>query len=146
MPESLQTQAEALLDQLPQPASQPITDYSRLSLADIAHILRLADAKYTQTYIAEQVQCSQPTVSRILNIFSDHRDLAQRRANNASLEMVESMIRGAKKAEEQGKSGPQEGVLTVARLMKSDESSGPKVIVQIGVKDSDVKISLGSSE
>lgn len=140
----LQTQTEALLSQLPQPASNRIPDFSKLSYAEVALALKLdADGK-TQTFIAQQLGCHQATVSRVLSEFRESSDLAKKRAHALALPAVESLERAWKSAEKTGKSGPQEAILKIAGVL-GDESQGPRVLVQIGVKDSDVSINLGLS-
>lgn len=142
MPETnLHTQAEALLSQLPEPASNRIADFSKLSYAEVALILKLADDGKPQTFIAQQIGCSQPTVSRVMSQFSESSYLAKKRAHSLALPAVESLERAWKAAEKTGKSGPQEAILKIAGML-GEETQGPRVIVQIGVKDSDVQITL----
>ena len=131
---------------MPDAALQPIPNYSRLSRQDEALILKLSDDGKTQTDIAQLIGCSQSTVSVVLNEFLDTRSLASKKANNLSLRAVLKLEESMNPAAESGKSGPMEAILKMAKLLGSEDGAGPKVIVQIGVKDSDVTINLSSSE
>lgn len=95
MPESLQTAAETLLSQLPQPAAKPIPDYSRLDYDEIALLLRLRDAGKTQTEIAQVLGCSQPTVSTVLKEFTDTRELAKLTLNSNAKRLTDRVIEQA---------------------------------------------------
>lgn len=134
MPESLQTAAEALLSRLPEPDANRIPDFSKLSYAEVALILKLADDGKPQTYIAQQIGCSQPTVSRVLSEFRETSDLAKKRAHSLALPAVESLERSWRAAEKAGKSGPQEAILKIAGVL-GDESRGVQVLVQIGMSE-----------
>lgn len=141
MPESLQTAAEALLDRLPQPDAKPIPDYTHLTRSEEALILKLAKDGLTQTAIAQRLECSQPTVSRVINEFSDTSDLGKQKAHNLALKAVLKLEQSMDAAAEKGTSGPMDSILKIAGVL-GDESQGPRVIVQIGVKDSDVSVNL----
>lgn len=75
-----------------EPVSQPIRDYNRLTQADIALILRLADDGQTQTFIAKQIGCSQSTVSDTLSTLSSTKDIAKRLADNAAEKLTKRVI------------------------------------------------------
>ena len=79
-------------DKTPQ---KPIPDFSRLSYADTALLLKLADDGRTQMEIATVIGCSQPTVSQVLSRFGDTRDLAKKRMNSAALKLVDRVIEDA---------------------------------------------------
>ena len=117
---------------------QCLPDRTRLTDDDKVLILQLASAGKTQVEIAQVVGCDQTTVSRCLTKFSPTTKLAESRAHNLSLKMIESLNRASKAAEKKGLSAPQTAILEVAGLGGKKEDPGPRVIVQIGVKDSDV--------
>lgn len=123
--------------------AEPITDYSRLSRAEESLVLQLAADGKTQTFIAQQLRCSQSTVSRVIHDFSDTTGLAKKKAHNLALKAVEKLESSMDAAVTKGTSGPMDSILKIAGMM-GDESAGPRVIVQIGVKDSDVSIGLSS--
>lgn len=124
--------------------AQPLVDYSRLTYAETALLLKLADDGKTQTYIAQQLGCSQTTVSHVIRTFSDSTDIAKRKARNLSLKAVDKLEESMDAAAEKGTSGPMDSILKIAGVL-GDESQGPRVIVQIGMQDSDVQINLGLS-
>ena len=99
---SLTAQAQALADTY-LPAPEPIPDYSRLSRAEEALILKLHHDGQTQTTIAKQLGCAQSTVSRVLTDFSDTRELAKLRTHNRALDIAEAAVNGAIKAASEGK-------------------------------------------
>ena len=134
MPDALQTTTDQ--------AENRITDFSKLSYAEVALIIKLADDGKTQTAIAQLVGVNQSTVSRVLATFDPTQDLAKKRAHSLALPAVESLERAWKAAEKTGKSGPQEAILKIAGVL-GDETQGPRVLVQIGIQDSDVQIGLG---
>lgn len=121
MPEALQT-ADPIHD------AERIPDYSRLSYSEIGLILKLeADGK-TQTYIAQQLGCSQPTVSRVLSELRDTTGLARKRLNNLALKAANKLDEAMDAAAEQGKSGPMDSVLKATGLLGHDVSGGVTVI------------------
>ena len=127
-----------------EPAAPPqkyIRAFRQLSYADVALILALHDDGKAQTFIAQQLGCDQSTISRILKDFQPTADLAKKRAHRLALPAVESLERAMKAAEKQGKSGPQEAILKISGVL-GDESKGPQVLVQIGVKDSEVQVNV----
>ncbi len=71
---------------------KPIRDYSRLTPADVALILKLADDGRTQTYIAQQIGCHQSSVSDVLATFTDTREAAKRLAHNAAEKLTKRVI------------------------------------------------------
>jgi len=114
----------------------------RLTHADIALALKLdADGK-TQTFIAQQLDCNQSSVSDVLRKFSDSADLAKRKAHNLALKAVLKLNQSMDAAAEKGTSGPMDSILKIAGVL-GDETQGPRVVVQIGMQDSDVQINLG---
>ena len=132
-------------DLTPNTPNTPIPDYSHLSRDEEKRICALSSEGYTQTSIAQLIGCSQSTVSTVLADYTDTKFLAARKADNLALKAVLKLEEAMDPAAESGKSGPMEAILKMAKLLGSEDGSGPKVIVQIGVKDSDVTISLGSS-
>lgn len=115
--------------------AQPIRDYTRLSYADIALVLKLADDGKTQTTIAQLIGCSQPTISKVLHDFSDTKSLARKRADNLALKAVLKLDEAMDAAAEQGKASPMDSILKVAGLLGSDTQSGVTVIVGGQVSD-----------
>lgn len=118
---------------------QPIRDYSRLSRAELALILKLSDDGKTQVFIAQQIGCHQSTVSDVLKDFHDTTGLAKRKAHNLALKSVLKLEQSMDAAAEKGTSGPMDSILKIAGVL-GDESIGPRVIVQIGIQDSEVQI------
>lgn len=114
--------------------AKPLVDYSRLTYAETALLLKLADDGKTQTFIAQQLGCSQTTVSMILRTFADSTDIAKRKARNLSLKAVHKLEESMEAAAEKGTSGPMDSILKIAGVM-GDDSSGPRVIVQIGMNE-----------
>lgn len=114
--------------------AKPLVDYSRLTYAETALLLKLADDGKTQTFIAQQLGCSQTTVSMILRTFADSTDIAKRKARNLSLKAVHKLEESMEAAVEKGTSGPMDSILKIAGVM-GDDSSGPRVIVQIGMNE-----------
>lgn len=136
MPDLIQTDSTA---------SQRIPDYSRLSYSEIGLILKLeADGK-TQTYIAQQLGCSQPTISRVLSELSDTTTLARKRLNNLALKAANKLDEAMDAAAEQGKCGPMDSVLKATGLLGSDISGGVTVIVGGQVSDVAFTSSLSPS-
>lgn len=85
------------------PSAKPIRDFSRLTPADIALILKLDDDERTQTFIAEQIGCSQSTVSDVLLQFIDTRDIAKRKARNAAAKVFDATLAGTLRSAKKGK-------------------------------------------
>lgn len=77
---------------MPETALEPIRDFTRLTPADIALILKLADDGRKQTDIAQVVGCSQSTVSQALHEFTDTREIAKRLANRAAEKLTKRVI------------------------------------------------------
>lgn len=129
MPETVQSSTETL-------TPKPIRgDYTRLSYADIALVLKLSADGKTQTFIAHQIGCSQPTVSKVLHDFSDTTHIARQRANNLSLKAVQKLEASMDAAVQQGKAGPMDSLLRISGLLGSDVSGGVTVIVGGSVDD-----------
>lgn len=122
---------------MPETALQkPIPDYSRLSRADEALILKLAEDGRTQTEIAQLIGCSQPTVSDILRDFGDTRILARKRTHNRALDVANAAIEGSIIAANDGK--PEAALelldrLEVAPKRQVDSGKGTQVLIQIGM-------------
>ena len=76
-------------------AAKPIPDYSRLSRADEALILKLAHDGRQQTDIAQLVGCSQGTVSNVLTAFTDTRPLARLTLNSNAQRLAKRVIEKA---------------------------------------------------
>ncbi len=77
------------------PQPQSIPDLSRLSYAETALVLRLSLEGLTQTQIAKRLDCSQPTVWRILNEFQDTRELAKSKLYHGSLGLAKRIVADA---------------------------------------------------
>ncbi len=86
-------EAESVLT--PEPAPQPIPDYSRLSYAETAFIVKLDRDGLTQPQIAQRLACSQSTVSRVLGEFQDTRELAKAKLHRGSLKLAERIVADA---------------------------------------------------
>jgi len=72
--------------------TKPIPDFSRLSMADEALILKLHDDGRPQTSIADMVGCSQSTVSLVLRTFADTRLEAKRVLANGARKLAERVV------------------------------------------------------
>lgn len=126
---------------LTEPAEKRIAAYRQLSRPEEALVLQLAADGKTQTFIAQQLGCHQSTVSRVIHDFTDTTGLAKKKAHNLALKAVEKLESSMDAAVTKGTSGPMDSILKIAGVL-GDESQGPRVIVQIGVKDSDVSVSV----
>lgn len=66
-----------------------------LTQTDTILALRLASEGLNQTQIAQRLAVSQPTISDLLNKFTDTRELAKARLNGSSYKLAERAIRDA---------------------------------------------------
>jgi predicted transcriptional regulator len=110
---------------MPAKSAERIADYTRLSRADEAIILKLAGDGRTQTEIAQLVGCSQPTVSRVIAEFADTRDIARRILHRDAASIAERLtqtkhaptmleiLRDQKVSEKQAPAGEHRGGITV---------------------------------
>lgn len=92
--EGLQRQAEAIADTFPDPAKR-IPDHSRLSRTEEILILQLHAEGKTQTAIAQVIGCSQPTVSRVVNDYTDSRVLAKAVLHKNAQALAERVVKHA---------------------------------------------------
>lgn len=146
MSASLTAQAEELLTAYAPQPDTCIAPTDADEQGEIETILSLRRKGLTQVAIAEQVGCSQSKVSRILAQYVDRREMAKLLANNLAPNMVLSLAKACKAAETLGKHGPQQTMLRVAKLLDADDSSGPRVVVQIGADLAAVQVQVSPSE
>lgn len=102
-------------------------------------IFALLKAGKTQTDIANSLGITQSAVSKVIDKYEPRDELAVRRAKALSLAMVESLKRSAINGEKAGRHGAASAVLQAAKVLGGEGESGPRVVVQIGVRDSDVQ-------
>lgn len=138
MNESLTSQAEALLERVPDAAPERIGDFTRLTPADTALILKLKDAGKTQVETAQIIGCSQSAVSRCLAEFFDTRLEAAHILRGGASELAKRIVK---------KAGPMVALETLRDLEVSqkrapDQGKGGGVTVVIGVQDSDVQVQI----
>lgn len=138
MMHSLEEQAEALLERVPDALEKPIPNFSRLTKEDIALMLKLRDAGKTQVEIAQVIGCSQPTVSQTLAEFIDTRLEAANILRGGASELAKRIVK---------KAGPMVALETLRDLEVSqkrapDQGKGGGVTVVIGVQDSDVQVQI----
>lgn len=119
----------------PQPDTCIASDVLQL---DGRHELMLSLRKQglTQTEIAQQLNCAQSTVSRVLDDYIDSRELAKRRAHNLALKVVTAAIEGSIVAAADGK--PEAALEVADRLgvlekRQQDSGKGHQVNIVIGM-------------
>ncbi len=118
------------------PAEEPA--YKRLTDADRLTILTLHEKGVTYQAIAERLNRSISTIHDVVQTYSPTVDLAKRRLRSASLEMAENIIKNGL---------PRDHVATLKgiNVLEENDSSVPKVVVQIGVLGQDVQVSIGET-
>ena len=104
-----------------------------LTDAQKSRILRLAREGLTQVVIAQQIGCSQSAVSLWLDQCSDSTDDAKSYLRGQALRMAQSIVK-------KGQPSVHAVALKGLSVLEEERSSG--LVIQIGVKDSDVSITL----
>ena len=105
----------------------------RLTQADIACLLKLRDEGMSQTQIAKQLNCDQAAVSRWLTALTDTTDISKSYLRGQSLTMAKNIVRNGRPADHVA-------ALKGLSVLKDEASSGVQVL--IGIKDSDVSVTL----
>lgn len=122
---------------------QPVTDYKRLTRADLALILKLHDDGRSQTFIAQQIGCHQSSVSDVLIDFKDTTTIARQKARNLSYKAVQKLDEAMDTAAEKGRSGPQEAILRLAGLLEQEGTKGGVTVI-VGGQEATVQVHIGS--
>lgn len=122
--------------------AQPIRDYSRLTRAEHAAILKLRDLGKTQVEIAQVIGCSQPTVSDTLREFEDTRLLAGHILRAGASHLATTVV----KTTHAGTALEALRDMQVSEKRAPDQGKSGGVQVFIGVQDGDVQVSIGVSE
>lgn len=107
--------------------------YTRLTRADHRTIMHLHDEGLTLSAIAKRLSRSVSTIHEVVDIYAPTDDLAKRKLRASSLRMANNVI-------ENGKPSDHVAALKGLSVLEEDRSSG--LVIQIGVKDSDVSITL----
>ena len=126
--------ALVLSDQKP-PAHKP--KYQRSTEDRFIAVHRLSKLGHDQEAIAQIVGCDQSTVSRILKAFDDTTTEATAYARGQALPMMKKIV---------GKGRPSDLIKALQGVGVLHEERGSGLVVQIGIKDSDVSISLSPGE
>ena len=109
-------------------------DYSRLSRSDVGVLLKLKRDGLTQAEIAQRLGCTQSTVSKWLTDLTDTTEPAKEFLKGSALRMAENIVKKGRAADH---------VAALKGLSVLQEQANAGVVIQIGVKDSDVSINLG---
>lgn len=138
MPESLTTQAEALLERVPETSPDAYPDRRHLTREDIALVLKMRDAGKTQVETAQVIGCSQSAISRCLADFIDTRLEASHILRSGASDLATRIVR---------KAGPMVALealrdMEVSQKRAPDQGKGGGVTVVIGVQDSDVQVQI----
>lgn len=118
--------------------AQPIRDYSRLTRADHAAILKLRDLGKTQVEIAQVIGCNQSTISDVLVAFEDTRTLAGHILRNGASRLAETVV----KTKHAGTALEALRDMEVSQKRAPDQGKGGGVQVFIGVQDGDVQVNI----
>lgn len=118
-----------------QPANTPA--YKRLTRSDLALLLKMHKDGKSQVEIAQALDCSQGTVSKWLSQLADTTDVAKEYLAAQSFRMAKNIVT---------KGLARDHVATLKGLNVLAEERSAGVVIQIGVKDSDVSISLGPQQ
>ena len=107
----------------------------RLTQADVGLLIQLHKEGKSQTEIAQRLDCDQAAVSRWLSKLTDTTTIAKSYLRGSALKMAQNIIRNGL---------PRDHVATLKgiNVLEESDSSVPKVVVQIGVKDGDVNVTL----
>lgn len=126
-----------IVEQLP----SRIVDRSHLTARELGWVLKLADDGLTQTEIAQRLNCSQATISRVLSDFDDTRTIARKRLH-ASADAIAERLTKTKHAPTM-----LEVLRDVGVTEKQAPSAGSKggVTVLVGAGAGTVNIQLNAS-
>jgi transposase len=113
------------------PAERP--SYTRLTRADHRIIMKLHDDGLTLSAIAQQLNRSVSTIHEVVDIYLPSDDLAKRKLRASALSMAENIVKNGL---------PRDHVATLKGLNVLDEPTGSGIVIQIGIKDSEVQMHL----
>lgn len=112
-------------------------DYGRLSVEDLALVLRLHSEGRTQRQIAAVIGCSQPAIHYTLQRFNLSQQDAQALMKAHSLEFIEDWKRASKKAADRGDHRPAREGLEAGtpelRPQPANSGAGGGVTINIGM-------------
>jgi predicted transcriptional regulator len=111
----------------------------------ILDILKAERDGVSQVLTATRLGISQSCVSKVVAKYSPRDDLAVLRAKALAPAMVESLKRAAINGEAKGRHGAAAAILQAAKVLGGESESGPRVLVEIGVRDSDVQVNISAS-
>lgn len=119
---------------------KPIPDYGHLTQDDIGRLKHLRKAGLTQVEIAQQLGCSQPTVSKWLNTIDDPLEQAKHILRSGAPALATTVVntKHAPTALEALRD------MQVSEKRAPDQGKGGGVQVFIGVQDGDVKVNIYS--
>jgi IS30 family transposase len=108
-------------------------DRSRLTQAEIALVFQLHKEGFSQVAIAQRLGCNQSTISKWLDTIQDTTEPAKAYLRGSALKMAQNIVR-------KGRATDHVAALKGLSVLQEDRSAG--LVVQIGIKDSDVQVSL----
>lgn len=109
----------------------------RLTDTDKAFALRYAKDGLTQVQIAQRLGCDQATISRWLSACDDTTTEAGAYFRGRALPMAEKIVKNGR---------PSDLIKALQGVGVLQEDRGAGLVIQIGIKDSDVSISLSPGE
>lgn len=121
---------------LTKPASQR-RPTRRLTAEDIGSMLRYRADGLSQAAIAQRLGCDQAAVNRWLMKLTDTTDTAKSYLRGSALRMAENIVK---------KGLPRDHIAALKGLSVLEEERTAGLVIQIGIKDSDVAITLSPSE
>lgn len=124
------------LEAAQEPSRSHKPQYAKLTRSDIGVLLKLKRDGLTQTEVAKRLGCNQSTVSRWWDEFEDTTDQSKAYLRGQALRMAQHIVK-------KGRAADHVAALKGLSVLQEERSAG--VVVQIGIKDSDVSITLGSS-
>ena len=102
----------------------------RLTAEEIGLMLKLRQDGLSQPQIAQRLDCDQAAVSRWLAKLTDTSEVAKSYLRGSALRMAENIVR---------KGLPRDHVATLRGIgVLADETTSGNLIIQIGIKDSEV--------
>jgi predicted transcriptional regulator len=96
-------------------------------------MLRLRDEGLTQVQIAQRLDCDQSAVSQWLSKLADTTDTAKSYLRGSALRMAQNIVK-------KGRAADHVAALKGLSVLQEERTAG--LVIQIGVKDSDVSITL----
>lgn len=100
----------------------PKKDYSRLTRGEVAALLQLHKDGFTQTEIAQRLNCNQRTVGRWLEELTDSTDSAKAYLRGSALRMAQNIVK-------KGRAVDHVAALKGLSVLHEEQQSGVTVIV-----------------